>query len=138
MARSTQSRVADFTHSFEADYLDIDHWPHAWRVESRDLLPAERLLDLFKVFLAELIEQHLSRTTLRRHRNHLFELGGEIIRQLNLHPRLRKRPILRVLKDFLDQEGGPLIYPRVSETEQRALDSTCRKLHRFLARSKPS
>lgn len=25
------------TPTFEEDYLDIDHWPHRWRIESSDL-----------------------------------------------------------------------------------------------------
>jgi hypothetical protein len=41
-----------------------------------------------------------------------------------------------VLFVFLDEEGGPLLYPRVSETEQRSFDSICRKLPRFLLDSK--
>jgi hypothetical protein len=49
---------------------------------------------------------------------------------------LRKRPTVRVLIESLDEDGGPLIYPRKSEPEQRSFDSTCRKLHRFLLDSK--
>jgi hypothetical protein len=122
--------------SFEEDYLDVDGWPHSWRVEARDLRCGEQLLDIFKPFLFWLLEQGLSRKTLRLHRDHLSALGGEIIRQLNLHPNLRKQPIARTLIDSLDDEGGPLIYPRKSEPEQRSFDSTCRKLHRFLLDSK--
>ena len=36
------------TPTFEDDYLDIDHWPHRWRIESRDLRVGERILDIFK------------------------------------------------------------------------------------------
>jgi hypothetical protein len=35
---------------------------------------------------------------------------------------------------MIDDEGGPLIWPRISETEQKALDTTSRKLYRFLLR----
>ena len=28
--------------------------------------------------------------------------------------------------------GGPLMWPRISESEQNSLDTTCRKLNRFL------
>ena len=35
------------------------------------------------------------------------------------------------LEQAIDDDGGPLIY-NGSEAEQRSLDSTCRKLHRFL------
>ena len=96
------------------------------------------MLDAFRIFLDHLLKQGLARNTLRVHRDHLCELGGEIIRRLNLHPQLRRRPIARVLAESLDEDGGPLIYPRRSEAEQRAFDSTCRKLHRFLLDSKTS
>jgi len=95
------------------------------------------MLDLFKVFLEHLSSQGLARKTLHRHRDHLCTLGGEIIRRLHEEPRLRRRPIARVLAEFLDEDGGPLLYPQMSETEQRSFDSTCRKLHRFLPDSKP-
>jgi len=95
------------------------------------------MLDLFKVFLDHLLSQGLARKTLHRHRDHLCTLGGEMIRRLHEDPRLRRRAIARVLTESLDEDGGPLIYPRTSETEQRSFDSTCRKLHRFLPDSKP-
>ena len=36
--------------SFEQNYLDVDGWPHRWRVEPRDLRCGEQLLDIFKPF----------------------------------------------------------------------------------------
>lgn len=94
------------------------------------------MLDVFKPFLLWLLDQGLSRKTLRVHRDNACALGGEIIRQINFHPELRKRPIKQLLIDVLNGKDGPLIYPRCSEAEQLSFDSTCRKLHRFLTRSK--
>ena len=94
------------------------------------------MLDIFKPFMVWLLEQELSHKTLRIHRDHLCDLGAEIIRRINLHPDLRKRPITSVLAESLDEDGGPLIYPRKTEPAQRAFDSTCRKLHHFLLESK--
>jgi hypothetical protein len=62
-------------------------------------------------------------------------LGGEIIRDLHETPSLRKKNIEQFLFDVIDDEGGPLIYGVGSEQQQRSFDSTCRKLHRFLAQS---
>jgi hypothetical protein len=126
----------DIAPTFEADYLDVDHWPHRWRVEPIDLRSGERMLDVFKPFLVWLLDQGLSRKTLRTHRDHIDALGGEIIRRINLNPTLRKRPIMSVLTDSLGEDGGPLIYPRKTELEQRSFDSTCRKLHLFILDSK--
>jgi hypothetical protein len=122
--------------TFEEDYLDIDGWPHRWRVEPRDLPPGQRMLDIFKPFLVHLLSLGRARKTLRVHRDHLCTLGGEIIRRLHEDPPLRRRPIERVLTEFLDDEGGPLMYPLITEAEQRSFDSTCRKLYRFLLDSK--
>jgi hypothetical protein len=61
-------------------------------------------------------------------------LGGEIIRDLNYDPSLRKMAADRLLRNVIHENGGPLIY-NGSEEEQRSLDSTCRKLHRFLTQS---
>jgi hypothetical protein len=116
----------------EEEYLDIDQWPHRWRVEDRDLRSGEQMLVLFKPFLLHLLNLGLARKTLRLHRDHLCALGGEIIRRLHEDPQLRRRSIERVLADNLEEDGGPLIYPTISEAEQRSFDSTCRKLFRFL------
>jgi len=40
----------------------------------------------------------------------------------------------RLLRNVIHEDGGPLIY-NGSEEAQRSLDSTCRKLHRFLTQS---
>jgi hypothetical protein len=124
--------TVDSSPTFEEGYTDIDHWPLRWRVEPDDLGPGERMLDVFKIFLSDLLSRGLARKTLRLHRDHVCALGREIIRRLNLDPQLRKQPIVCALTESLGEDGGPLIYPRRSETDQRSFDSTCRKLHRFL------
>jgi hypothetical protein len=50
---------------------------------------------------------------------------------LNYTSALRKIPAEKLIHDVVGADGGPLIY-NGSEEEQRSLDSTCRKLHRFL------
>jgi hypothetical protein len=41
----------------------------------------------------------------------------------------------KLVRQLIDEDGGPLIWPRASETEQNAIDATCRKFYRFLNRS---
>lgn len=89
------------------------------------------MVDLFKVFLVHQMRLARSRKTLRIHRDNLQTLGGHIIRHLHENPPSRKRGILRVLLEAVGDDGGPLVYPRLTESEQRAFDSTCRLLHRF-------
>ena len=97
----------------------------------KDLLPGERMVAYFRPFLEYLVQSNLSRKTIRKHAINLWVLGGEIIRDLNLTPSLRKRPVERLVFDVA-QNGGRLLYHCDSEDEQRSFDSTCRKLYRFL------
>ena len=102
----------------------------------KDLPPGEGLVACFRPFLQELIASDLSPKTIQRHVDNLWALGGEIIRNLHENPSLRKKRIDQILAERIDDEGGPLVYAMESEEQQqRSLDSTCKKLHRFLNRS---
>ena len=101
-------------------------------VEARDLAPSQQLVECFKPFLRHLLSSKLSTKTLRKHRDNLWLLGGEIISDLHENPRLRKRPMAQVVFAALNDEGGPLISHSTSEEQQGSFDATCRKLHRFL------
>jgi hypothetical protein len=111
---------------------DLDQWPGSWRYEARDVAPGRELVECFKPFLHHLLSLGLSRKTLRRHRDSLWLLGGELIRDLHETPRLRRQPMDQVVLTALDEEGGPLISHGASEEQQRSFDATCRKLYRFL------
>jgi hypothetical protein len=101
----------------------------------KDLPPGEKLVACFRPFIEHLASSNLSRTTIRRHVDNLWMLGGEIVRDLNQTPSLRKFPVDQLLYDAIDDDGGPLIHNCDSEQQQRAFDSTCRKLRRFLSQS---
>lgn len=97
----------------------------------KDLLAGEQMVDYFRPFLEYLVHSNLSRKTIRKHATNLWVLGGEIIRDLNLTPSLRKRPVEQLVFKVAEN-GGRLLYHCDSEEEQRSFDSTCRKLYRFL------
>ena len=96
----------------------------------QDLPPGEHLLACFRPFIEYLASSSLSPKTIRTHVDNLWLLGGEIIRDLNDDPSLRKVTTARLLRDAVHVDGGPLIHNGVEEA-QRSFDSTCRKLHRF-------
>ena len=98
----------------------------------KDLPPGEALVACFRPFIEHLAASGLAPRTIRRHVGNLWLLGGEIIRDLNENPPLRRKNIKQILFDVIDDDGGPLIYGVSSEQQQRSFDSTCRKLHRFL------
>ena len=102
----------------------------------KDLSPGEELVARFRSFLEALVASDLSPKTIQKHVDNLWALGGEIIRDLNENPSLRRKSIQQILDDRIDDEGGPLVYALESEELlQRSFDSTCRKFHRFLSRS---
>ncbi len=111
----------------------LDDWPRSWMGWEKDVPPGEQLVACFRPFLAYLVtSSNLSPKTIQKHIDNLWLLGGEIIRDLNETPSLRKKNIEQILFDVIDDDGGPLIYGVSSEEQQRSFDSTCRKFHRFL------
>jgi hypothetical protein len=123
--------------SVDADALkaycpDLDRWPRSWAYEAGDIPDGERAAQCFTPFLCHLLSLGLSRPTLRRHRDNVWALGGEIISRLQMDSRLRRRPIEQVVLDLVGDDGGPLLSHGQSEDAQRSFDATCRKLFRFL------
>jgi hypothetical protein len=111
---------------------DLDQWPRSWAYEARDIPYGLQMVECFKPFLREMLALPLSRTTLRRHRDNIWVLGGEVIRRVQMDSGLRRRPVEQVVLDLIGDDGGPLLSHGESETEQRSFDATCRKLSRFL------
>jgi hypothetical protein len=134
---STINRAAPAPPALLESYCrGLDDWPRAWMGLEKDLPPGEELVACFRPFLQELIASDVSPKTIRRHVDNLWALGGKIIRDLHENPSLRKKRIDQILAERIDDEGGPLVYAMESEEQQqRSLDSTCKKLHRFLNRS---
>lgn len=102
----------------------------------KDLPPGERLVACLRPFIEHLASSGLSPKTIRRHVDNLWLLGGEIIRELNYDPSLRRLPADRLLSRVIHEDGGPLLYSGCEEA-QRSFDATCRKLHRFRTQSQP-
>jgi len=126
--RATASSTPDLADSCR----DLDEWPRSWMGLEKDVPPGEKLVACFRPFLEHLASTSLSRKTIRKHVDNLWVLGGEIIRDLNEDPSLRRKNVEKVLRDVIDDEYGPLIHGGTSEQQQNSFDSTCRKLHRFL------
>lgn len=111
---------------------DLATWPASWCGEERDVIPGEQIVAVFTPFLQDLLDQGLSRKTRNLHRDNLWLLGGEIIRDINETPKLRKRPVGELIREVIANDEGPLIHGGFSEQEQRSFDSTCKKLNRFM------
>ena len=55
-----------------------------------------------------------------------------LIRRRYEDDKLRKMPVGKAIAELIEEDGGPLIWPRITETEQNSFDATCRKLYKFL------
>jgi hypothetical protein len=111
---------------------DLDQWPRSWAYEAGDIPPGLRIVECFKPFLRVLLSRHLSRRTVRQHRDNIWALGGEVISRLQIDSDLRRRPVEQVVLSLIGDDGGPLLSHSQSEAEQRSFDATCRKFFRFL------
>jgi hypothetical protein len=107
---------------------DLHEWPKSWHVEPADIALGQRIVQVLTPFLLD----RLAKTTVRRHRDNLWLLGGELIRRRYDDAALARQDIQRALQQLIHNDGGPLIWPRITESEQDSLDATCRKLHRFM------
>jgi hypothetical protein len=52
----------------------------------------------------------LFKRTIQRHVDNLWILGGEIIRDVNEEPPLRKVPAEQLIRKVIYEDGGPLIH----------------------------
>ena len=97
----------------------------------KDLPPGEALIACFRPFIEHLAATGLSRGTIRQHVDNLWSLDGEIIRALHYDPSLRRKSPDQLLRNAIHEYGGPAVH-NASEEQQRSVDATRRKLHRFL------
>ena len=113
---------------------DLQEWPQSWMGDDRDLVPGQRLVEYFTPFLLHLAASGLTKKTIQEHVDNVWTLGGEIIRDLQETPKLRKKPVNEIVHALLENDG-PLICHSDSEEQQRSFESTCRKLRRYLTES---
>ncbi|WP_200890133.1 hypothetical protein [Geoalkalibacter subterraneus] len=71
--------------SFHAWTPDFDRWPTSWMGVAEDFTYGKKLLPWFAGFLQALYDEGLSRKTFAQYRDHLWLLGGTIIRDVSLY-----------------------------------------------------
>jgi len=104
--------------------------------DERDLVPGQEIVQCFTPFLLHLAGSGLAKKTVQKHVDNLWLLGGEIIRDLQETPKLRKKPVTEIIDTLLEKDG-PLLHHCDSEQQQLSFESTCRKLRRYLNGSPP-
>ena len=91
----------------------------------------QQIVQVFTPFVLHLLDQGLAKATISRHRDNLWTLGGELIRCRYDDDALAKKQVKHALCELIEGDGGPLMWPRISESQQDSLDATCRKLRRY-------
>ncbi len=111
----------------------IEEWPDSWKYNKTDVTTGENILhSAFIPFIGFLISKKLTKKTIKKHIDNIWLLGGEIIERINRDESLREKDGLSLVKEFVDESGGPYSKHLHSETEMNSFDSTCRKVHKFL------
>jgi len=112
---------------------DLDNWPQSWRYDEVDIAVGQQIVEILTPFLLHLLDQGLARKTVSRHRDNLWVLGGELVRRRWEDDELARMDVTDALQQLIQGDGGPLMWPRISQAEQDSLDATCRNLRRFLS-----
>ena len=114
---------------------ELDDWPGSWHVDPADIPVGQQIVQVFTPFLLHLLDQGLAKATMRRHRDNLWTLGGELIRCRYDDDELASKHVKHALRQLIEGDSGPLMWSRITEAQQDSLDATCRKLNRFLRES---
>jgi hypothetical protein len=133
---SPSARQAPSAPEAKALFALMDQWPHSWAGVTEDVPVGAGLVAELRPFVMRLRELDLSPKTVRHHLNNLWVIGGEIIRELNYEPNLRKEGPRQLLLQTVAAGCAPLVRD-ATEDEQRSFDATARRLLRFLTDERP-
>jgi hypothetical protein len=111
---------------------DLNEWPDSWMIDQPDRAVGKAIVSVLTPFIEHLINQGLTKRTIKRHVDNLWALGGEIISDINWNESLRKQSAKVLVINAIDEEGGPLLRNPLDPDDQKPFDSTCRKLYKFL------
>ena len=112
---------------------DLDQLPGSWACDARHAArPAHG--GMLQAVPAQAAGPVSVAPHLRRHRDNIWALGGEVISRLQMDRGLRRRPIEQAVLELIGADGGPLRSHGQSETEQRSLQ---RNLPQSVSRPDP-
>ncbi len=118
--------------SLESLCPDFSEWPERWMGLEEDRIYGEELLAAMRPFAEFLVRSNFADSTVKRHLDNLWLLGGEIIRDVSTNNKYGAAPQVK-LHDAVDGAGGPHCRHLHTDAETKAFDATCRKLHKFLS-----
>lgn len=112
---------------------EIIDWPNSWAGFKEDIEYGQKLIQLMKPFIEELLKSEYSYKTIKNHFDNLWALGGYIIKEVNDDKNKINLPPYLLLTRYIDSMDGPLIHD-FSESEQKNFDRTCRKFYNYLVK----
>ena len=132
---SLTSASGENIHLVERVFTDILSWPESWMGDQQDLIAGNLILGVFIEYLAYLINMGRARSTVRKHGDYLWALGGEIIRDTNESGFDQNLTAQELVLVYVDSLGGPYWRHANNEDDQRQYDSVCRGLYRFIQKT---
>ena len=96
---------------------DIEKWPESWMFDRPHLATDQALLAVIKPFIEHLVNQGLSRRTLKRH----IDIYGLLVGRSSATP-----------IETIDCEEGALLNGSFHPNVQESFDTTCLRLYKFL------
>ena len=102
-----------------------------------DLVTGKIILQAFAPFVKNLVEEGLSKKTIKGHMENLCSLGSEIIRGVHFDEDQRKLSPKDLLLGYVSEVGGPWVHQwnpsdKTEENKIRSYNATCRKLYNFM------
>ncbi len=116
-------------------FPDILLSPDSRMWDDHNLVVCYLILDVFIAYIAHLVENGRARSTLKKHANYPWALGGEIIRDTSEADFDKCKPSYDFVLGYVDNLGGPYWRHASSEEDQLRYDSVCRAIYRFLKKN---
>ena len=96
---SQETTTANIAATTLAQYFpDLQSWPQRWQYDEDDIPMGRDIVECLRPFLLDLLSRELTPKTLRRHRDNLWLLGGELIRRRYEDTRLKKLPAQQAIE----------------------------------------
>ncbi len=102
---------------------------------AEDLTYGKKLLPWFAGFLQALYDEGLSRKTFAQYRDHLWSLGGTIIREVSLYEEYQDDPLEKLRESVADDGILPDHYDQMTQAELNAFERMCRRFEKYLGES---
>lgn len=111
---------------------DLSDWPQSWMGIKEDLEYGRKLLPYFVELLQSLYDEGLPRKAFEQYRDHLWLLGGSIIRRVSNFEEYHIDPLEKLLDSVSCDGILPDHHDQIGGRELRGFSSMCRRFETYL------